>query len=99
MRTMTTITTHAFLAIVTVAAALHASPATAAPRIFEVTPGAPARGPGEQILTINGSGFKTGLALSITSPEGNTRSLSGSDIQLQRESSFQVATALTTSGS
>jgi hypothetical protein len=55
-------------------------------------------GPADQTLTVTGSGFRAGLSLDMTTPEGTTHNLSGSAIESARDSSFKVSITLATAG-
>jgi len=70
---------------------------SSAPQITSITP-PPKAGDKPQPLTINGQNFADGLALEITSPEGQAEVISGRDIRDLRETSFQVALVLPRGG-
>jgi len=67
------------------------------PQITSISPAGKASDKA-QVLTINGRNFVDGLALEVTSPEGQAQVLSGQDVRDLRDSSFQVAIVLAHSG-
>jgi hypothetical protein len=85
----------------TIAAALFAMVvlgAAADPAITAVTPSAPLPSPKPQTFTVTGEGFKTGLALQVTTPGGAVQTISGPAISAVRETSFQASLTLDVPG-
>jgi len=68
------------------------------PRILSVSPPSPASSPSAQLVTVTGMGFLPGLALDITTPDGNVQNYKGGAIQSARNMSFQVSVVFPTTG-
>jgi hypothetical protein len=68
------------------------------PRILNVSPPSPANSPSPQLVTVTGMGFLPGLALDVTTPDGNVQNYKGGAIQSARNMSFQVNIVFATTG-
>jgi hypothetical protein len=68
-----------------------------APQITGVDP-VPARGSSPQTVTILGAGFRPGLTLDVTTPNGQTTHLDGPAIAATRDASFQVTVLFAVAG-
>jgi len=72
--------------------------AAADPSITGVTPQAPPLSVKPQVLTVIGEGFRSGLALEVTTPGGAVQTISGPAISAVRATSFQVSLTLDAAG-
>ena len=63
----------------------------AQPQITGVSPAGTVQEKAPQTLTVTGRNFADGLALEISSPEGQMQVLSGQDIRGLRETTFQIS--------
>jgi hypothetical protein len=64
------------------------------PRITAVAPERPVVSPKEQVLTVTGESFRSGLSLFVTTPGGDVKTISGAAIAAQRDTSFQASLML-----
>jgi hypothetical protein len=69
-----------------------------APVISSVTPRAPVPNGAAQLLTITGSNFLDGVALTVVAPDGRKLDYAGPAIRERRDTSFQVAVILAVTG-
>ena len=60
------------------------------PRITAIAPETPTVNPKPQLITVTGDGFVPGLTLTIRTPGGDVRTLSGQDIVSPRATSFRA---------
>ncbi|HEX8197364.1 MAG TPA: IPT/TIG domain-containing protein, partial [Pyrinomonadaceae bacterium] len=72
---------------------------TVRPQITSISPSSPPRSSTNQNITVNGSGFRSGLTVTITFPSGGSTTLSGTQIQNVSNNSFVMVAALNASGS
>jgi len=68
------------------------------PAITGISSSNPTSSTTSQTLTISGTGFRTGLSLTVVSPSGSLSALSGTQIQAVTSTSFRVLVNLNTSG-
>jgi len=68
------------------------------PKITSVAPDHPMVSPKAQLLTVTGENFRSDLSLTVTTPSGAARTLSGADIAAQRSTSFQASVVLEAMG-
>jgi len=66
-------------------------PQAASPSISSISPSSLVATVGNQIVTVNGSNFVSGLTVTVTFPNGTTGTLSGSQIGSITSSSFEMA--------
>jgi len=59
--------------------------------ISAVSPAAPPLSAKPQVMTVTGEGFKPGLAVQLTTPDGAVQTISGPAISAVRATSFQVS--------
>jgi len=60
------------------------------PTITGIVPDKPAVSPKPVTVVVNGEEFQSGLSLQVTGPDGQIRTLAGTDITAQKPVSFQV---------
>ena len=72
--------------------------AAADPSITAVTPSSSLPSDKPQTFTVIGEGFKTGLALEVTTPGGAVQTISGQNISAVRATSFQASLTLDAPG-
>ena len=69
--------------------------ATVAPQISSISPATPATSASSQTLTVSGSGFQSGLTLTVISPSGTPTTVSSTNLS---STSFQAAVTLNATG-
>jgi murein DD-endopeptidase MepM/ murein hydrolase activator NlpD len=66
--------------------------------ISSISPATPTRSGSDQNVVVNGSGFQSGLTVTVSIPGGGTATLSGSQIQGVTASSFTMVVTLNVAG-
>jgi uncharacterized protein (TIGR03437 family) len=72
--------------------------ATDAPAVVSISPARPTVSSSSQNITVNGTGFQSGLTVTLTSPGSVTTTLSGALLQSVTSTSFVMNAALNTVG-
>jgi hypothetical protein len=87
-----------FISFLAASALAGTVPLVSSPVVTHIVPGAPAVSDRAQMVAVHGKEFMRGLTFYVTSPEGATADYSGSAIQAQTDTSFQVSLVFGTAG-
>jgi hypothetical protein len=71
---------------------------TSSASISSISPATPTRSGSDQNIVVNGSGFQSGLTVTVSIPGGGTATLSGSQIQGVTSGSFTMVVTLNVAG-
>lgn len=72
--------------------------ATDAPAVASISPASPTVSSGSQSITVNGTGFQSGLTVTLIAPGGGSTTVSGAQIQNLTAVSFVMSATLATAG-